>query len=146
MKSFGFLTSRGIRYRRLTMLDVQGHLEQSEGVKDPLFKIFLSLVESPRTPRVATLRGNPYVEENDASEWNEDSSRDKSPVMSRSIVLVTYRGTTATTIVKYWEFDQIARPRSITFVEILPLYRNVRNQSARPCVIDDDYYVAWNQF
>jgi len=78
------------------------------------------------------------------SEWNENASRDKSPIMSRSIVLVTYRGTTATAIVKYREFDPVARPfpRSITFVEILPLGIETRGIDLRlfnSYIIDNDY-------
>lgn len=92
-------------------------------------------------------RGNPYVEESDASEWDEDSSRDKSPVMSRNAVLVTYRGTTA--IVKYREFDPVARPflRSITFVEIFPPCIETCGIDPRlldQYVIDDDCYIARN--
>lgn len=89
-------------------------------------------------------RGNPYVERSDRSEWDEDSSRDKSLVMSRSIVLVTYQGTMA---IKYREFDPVARPfpRSITFVEILPPCIGTRGIGLRlldSYVIDDDYRVT----
>lgn len=70
-------------------------------------------------------RRTPYTEESDTSdcERNEDSSRDKSPVMNRSIVFVTYRETTVTAV-KYRKFDPVGRPfpRSITFVKIFLTY------------------------
>lgn len=74
------------------------------GARDPPFKIFLSVESASRVANLAEI-----FTESDASEWDEDSSRDKSPVMSRSIVLVTYQGTTTTAIVKYREFDPVAR-------------------------------------
>lgn len=140
IKSFDFLPSYGVR-RRLTMPGFRGRLAQSKGARDPIIQNLPigGIAEGCES------RGNPYVKESDASEWDENSSRDKSPVMSRSIVPVTYRG--KMTIVKYREFDPVARLflRSITFAEILlPCIETcgIGLYLFDPYVIDD-YHVTW---